>query len=262
MLRDAVAAQVSASNKEFRYRGIEPGRLENFSDACFALAITLLLISTSPPSSFIQVKKFVWEIIPFGLCITLVLMIWHQHFIFFYRYGLRDTKVLVMNGLFLVIVLFYVYPLKFLTRAILLPLTAIFDAEDFHLELRQIYGGGSMDELMIIYGLGAAAVFLVMALLYRYALNKAEQLGLSEIEKFDTKTSMQANVLMASIPLISVIIAMSIQSPNWSGLLSGLSYFLYSPAMTIFWRRKVKARNRLLAIQPVDASNDIEESVQ
>ena len=41
MLRDAVKKHYFGMNKEFRHRGEEPGRLENFSDAVFALAITL-----------------------------------------------------------------------------------------------------------------------------------------------------------------------------------------------------------------------------
>jgi uncharacterized membrane protein len=246
MIRKTLSDHISGTNPEFRFRGIEPGRIENFTDACFALAITLLLISTSPPSSFIQVKKFAWEVIPFGLCITLVVLIWHQHFIFFFRYGLRNSTVLVLNAIFIIIVLFYVYPLKFLARAILIPLTDVFGATEFNAELRQTYAGSNMAELMIIYGLGAMAVFLVLALLYRYALMKAAELELNEIEKFDTHTSMLANVVMACVPLVSVVIAFLFRTSMWAGLISGLSYFLYSPAMTIFWKIKSKKRKEIL----------------
>src|SRR5690349_13808241 len=116
MLREGFKAHLIGANKEFRYRGTEPGRLENFSDACFALAVTLLLISTSPPTTFEQVRRFVWELIPFAMCITLIVLIWHEHFVFFYRYGLRHGRVILLNSIFLILTLFYVYPLKFLTR--------------------------------------------------------------------------------------------------------------------------------------------------
>ena len=122
MIRDAIKKHYLGLNKEFRFRGEEPGRLENFSDAVFALAITLLLISTSPPTNFVQIKRFVWDIIPFCVCITLILLIWHEHFVFYFRYGIRSGRVIVLNTLFLVIVLFYVYPLKFLTKLILIPI--------------------------------------------------------------------------------------------------------------------------------------------
>lgn len=49
MIREALGKHYIGMNKEFRFRGEETGRLENLSDGVFALAITLLLISTSAP---------------------------------------------------------------------------------------------------------------------------------------------------------------------------------------------------------------------
>jgi uncharacterized membrane protein len=248
MLRESLQKHLIGMNKEFRFRGQEPGRLENFSDACFALAITLLLISTSPPTSYAQISKFAWEVIPFSLCIVLILLIWNQHFIFYFRYGLRNATVVVLNTIFLIIVLFYVYPLKFLAKAILLPLTHLFGQDEFHAELVAMYGGGGMGNLMIIYGVGAMCVFLILAALYRYALKKSDELELNSIELFDTKASMQANFLMAAIPFLSVAVAVIFQGSQWAGFWAGITYFLYSPAMTIFW--KIKSRRRAALLTP------------
>lgn len=230
----------------FKYRGVEPGRLENFSDAVFALAITLLLISTSPPTSFDQIKRFTFEIIPFSMCIVLIILIWHEHFTFFYRYGLRDRKVISLNTLFLVIVLFYVYPLKFLTRLILYPIARLVDQQELANEIGAMIKPNDIGALMMIYGFGAFAVFMVLSQMYRYAYKQADQLELTKLERFDTKESIQTNLLMASVPLLSVILAFLFRNSWVAGPVAGFTYFLYTPILSIHGRRSTKKRIVLL----------------
>lgn len=246
MLRESIKKHYLGLNKEFRFRGEEPGRLENFSDAVFALAITLLLISTSPPTNFEQIKRFVWDIIPFCLCITLILLIWYEHFIFYFRYGMRSGKVVMLNTLFLVIVLFYVYPLKFLTKLILFPIAYIFNQEKLLVELKGMISGRDVGELMIIYGLGATSVFIMLMLMYRYALKNADQLELNEIERYDTKSSMHTNLLMALVPLLSTLLAIVFRNSIYAGMFSGFAYFLYTPIMFIHGKRVDNGRKKIL----------------
>ncbi len=246
MFREPLKKHYIGLNKEFRFRGEEPGRLENFSDAVFALAITLLLISTSPPTNFDQIKRFTYDLIPFLLCIVLIMLIWHQHFIFYFRYGLRNATVVVLNTLFLIIVLFYVYPLKFLTRLILQPIAAITGNTDLQAEFKGIIKPEDVGDLMIIYGVGAASVFFVLTLMYRYALKSAEQLELNELEKFDTRVSMQSNALMGVVPLISVVMALIFRGHWMAGLFAGSTYFIYTPIMMIFANRSEKKRKKIL----------------
>jgi uncharacterized membrane protein len=246
MLREGFKAHLIGANKEFRYRGIEPGRLENFSDACFALAITLLLISTSPPTTFEQVRRFVWEVIPFAICITLIMLIWHEHFVFYFRYGLRNGPIIVLNSIFLVITLFYVYPLKFLARTILLPLTYLANETAMFNDLVGMIKARDFGSLMIIYGLGAASSFIVLALMYRHALKMRVELELNEIEVFDTRTKIQANLLLASVPVLSAIVAMFLINSRWAAAVAGPLYFLYTPIMFIWGYRSDKKRTKLL----------------
>lgn len=248
MVREIFGKHYIGMNKEFRFRGEEPGRLENFSDAVFALAITLLLISTSAPSNFDQIKKFVWELIPFCACMVLIVLIWHEHFVFYYRYGFRNTKVVVLNTLFLIIVMFYVYPLKFLCKLLLLyPLALAFDQENILTELSQMAKAADTAQLMIIYGMGAASIFLVLMLMYRYALKNSQLLQLNNIEAFDTQASMIGNLLMATVPLLSVVVAVLFRNSPWAGLMSGVTYFLYMPIMFIYNIRRAKLRKKILA---------------
>jgi hypothetical protein len=261
MLREGFKAHLIGANKEFRYRGTQPGRLENFSDACFALAVTLLLISTSPPSTFEQVRRFVWELIPFSMCITLIVMIWHEHFVFYYRYGLRHGGIVLLNSAFLILTLFYVYPLKFLTRTILLPLTYVTGDTEFYNDLSTMIRGQDWGSLMMIYGFGAAAIFLVLAMMYRYALKRSEELELNEIEVFDTRVRIRTNVLLATVPLLSALTAAYFAGTPWAGAIAGPMYFLYTPLMFIHGYRYDKKRRKLLATLEARAESSAELQV-
>lgn len=249
MIRDKVQ-QFLDPEPGFRHRGKEPGRLENFSDAVFGMAITLLLISTSPPANFDELKRFTYELFPFLACITLIVLIWHEHYIFFQRYGLRNGRMIALNTLFLVIILFYVYPLKFLTKVILVgPLAYLTGNDTLVREIMTMIHAQDVGDLMIIYGIGAASVFLVLALMYRYALSQAAALELNDIECFDTRMSMTANLLMASVPFISLVVAFLLRNSFWAGPVAGFTYFLYTPIMFGFHRKVDKRRKAMLNSQ-------------
>ena len=55
--------------------------------------------------------------VPFALMFAMVCWIWYEHNLFFRRYGLQDPWTVFLNCVLLFVVLFYVYPLKFLTTA-------------------------------------------------------------------------------------------------------------------------------------------------
>lgn len=246
MIREAVKKHYIGMNKEFRNRGEEPGRLENFSDAVFALAITLLLISSSSPTNFSQIKRFVYDLIPFISCIAVIVAIWHQHFIFFFRYGLRHGRIIVLNSIFLVIVLFYVYPLKFLARLTLYPFALVTENKPLIEEFSNVIEWTDVGDLMIIYGSGYAGIFFVLMMMYRYALKLADELGLNEIERFDTQVSITTNMLMGIIPLISVVLCIIFRGHWYAGMLGGMIYFLYQIVMPIYGKKVTKQRKALL----------------
>ncbi len=249
MIREA-ARKYLGQEPGFRYRGTEAGRLENFSDAVFGMAITLLLISSSPPTDFNHLKTFTYELFPFLACITLIVLIWHEHYVFFQRYGLRTGRMITLNTLFLVIILFYVYPLKFLTKVLLVgPLAYLTGNATLLEEIKSMISAYDVAELMIIYGIGATSVFLVLALMYRYALSMAEPLELTTLERFDTRMSMISNLLMATVPFVSLVTAFFLRNSFWAGPVSGFMYFFYTPIMFGFHGRVTRRRKVLLAAE-------------
>src|SRR6185312_9561078 len=98
----------------FRWRGGEIARIEGLSDAVFAFAVTLLVVSLEVPKTFDELAVLMRGFAPFAICFFLLMQIWHEQYRYFRRYNLQDTASTVLNCILLFVVLFYVYPLKFL----------------------------------------------------------------------------------------------------------------------------------------------------
>jgi hypothetical protein len=129
----------------------------------------------------------------------------------------------------------------------LYPLSLILDQPDLAENLSPMFRNASDTALlMIIYGVGFASVFFVLALMYRHALTKSEILGLNEIEKFDTRTSIRTNLLMAAIPTLSLLLAIILKDNRHVGFVSGFTYMLYMPVMFTHGFMMAKKREKLI----------------
>src|SRR5882757_1809311 len=100
--------------KYFRWRGGEITRLEAFCDVVFGFAITLLVVSLEVPHSIAELMTVMRGFLPFAACFAQFVLIWLTHYRFSRRYGLEDTYTVFLNVVLLFLVLFYVYPMKFL----------------------------------------------------------------------------------------------------------------------------------------------------
>ena len=216
MIREGLTG-VSPPERGFRWRGAEITRLEGFSDAVFAFAVTLLVVSLEVPKNFRELLETMRGFTAFAVCFSLLAHICTHHYRFFRRYGLQTPWANFLNCALLFFVLFYVYPLKFL----------------FNLALR---GGSRMDAgdartLFVIYGCGYAAVFLVLALLYVHAWTKREELLLTALERIKTGRSVIDHSAMVAVGLISALLAYLLPL-RWLGM-AGYFYFIIAPYYTV-----------------------------
>src|SRR6266536_5396112 len=98
---------MARASKSEHYRR-EVSRVEGFSDAVFAFAVTLLVVSLEVPHTFEELMDAMRGFPAFALCFAMLSQVWFHHYRYFRRYGLQDTFTVVLNGVLLFVVLFYV----------------------------------------------------------------------------------------------------------------------------------------------------------
>ena len=99
--------------------GREVSRIEGFSDAVFGFALTLLVVSLEVPDNFDGLKEIVRGFVPFAATFALVCWIWFEHYAFFRKFDAEDGLTIFLNCVLLFLVLFFVYPLKFVFATVI-----------------------------------------------------------------------------------------------------------------------------------------------
>ncbi len=241
MLRELAGHQLVPPEKHFRWRGGEITRLEGFTDCVFAFAVTLLVVSLEVPHTYAELIAAMKGFVAFAICFASLVLVWYHHYVFSRRYGLQTRYAVVLNSILIFVVLFYVYPLKFL-------FTLIVDS----------FSGGRLGSakgmiadvdvpsLMVIYSLGFTAVFLLFALMYLHAYRKRTELALNEYEILLTRHTAINHLALAAIGLMVVAAAelLPVRLSGFSGFIFLLNSIYSWIAGSIFGkqRRLVLAR--------------------
>ncbi|TAI49201.1 TMEM175 family protein [Flagellimonas allohymeniacidonis] len=183
-------------------------RVEAFSDAVFAFAATLMVVSIDLNENFILMKSRAFSLLTFGVSFFVLVALWMVHYNYFRRVGYIDNWVIALNSMLLFMVLYYVFPLKSLINTWI--------GED-KITLQ------NLSELFQMYSVGFLLIFLCFALMYRRAYKK-----MKSHEKCITALFYSRHFgIYVIVGAISV--AISIFKLGVSFGLPGMIYFLLGP---------------------------------
>jgi uncharacterized membrane protein len=214
----------------------EISRLEAFSDAVFAFALTLLVVALEVPKNYGELMRTMSGFLPFACCFALLVWIWYEHNLFFRRFGLQDNYTVVLNGALLFVVLFYVYPLKFMFSSLFARIVPALRDTAEPMRLRELANASA------VYSAGFVVLFLMFVLLYRHVYAKRDALGLTELEAFDARAAMGHHTISMGVGLLALALALA--SPNFAPL-SPVTFTLMGPVHWWYGVRSGRERDGL-----------------
>jgi uncharacterized membrane protein len=216
-------------------RGREVSRIEGFSDAVFGFALTLLVVSLEVPDTIEGLKQILRGFIPFAATFALMCWIWFEHYAFFRKFDAEDPLSIFLNCVLLFLVLFFVYPLKFVFALVIPALTRLgppisMSAHDGRL-------------MMWVYSAGFVSMMLIFVLLYWNQYRRRSAFRLSDKQAFEARTGARTHTLSVGVGLVSIALALTVPI-EWiwtAGVIYGLQGPLHWRNGVLIERARVKA---------------------
>jgi len=202
-------------------RNREISRLEAFTDAVFAFAATLLVVSLEVPQDFDALVSQLYGFVAFAVTFGALVAIWTIHNAYFRRYSINDGWITLLNSVLLFVVLFYVFPLKFLADSFFGSLLGI------HATGTTLNSEDDLARLFVLYSLGFCAVFCVIALMYWHAWRSCAALRLNDFQTWEAAYLARHYLLFALIGLLTIVAALLGLGLRYGA--PGMLYFLLGP---------------------------------
>ncbi len=245
MLRQHLFDKRAPADPLFRWRGGDVSRLEGLSDAVFALALTMMIVSVGGGTTFSDIYQTFIDIPAYAASFTMLIFLWYCHYNFFRRYGLEDVVTILLNLVLLFLVLFYALPLQFLPMM----LWKFILGDQAALEAMFLIDGewittalGTPDaSLLIIYSAGYVGIFAVFLLMTARAYALRDQLELDKLEVLLTRGTLLQHVTMVAVGILSIVVVVITGSGMWGGF----CYFLLWPLQMGFGMRIGRHAKRL-----------------
>lgn len=166
--------------------------------------------------------------------------IWNKHFIFFRRYGLADRRIVFLNGLMLLSILFVAYPLRFIFESLF---AYGFQIGFGNSERMLSLGITSFRDAAFITGyfaIGLAFIQTLFSLMYVHAYNARGALGLNSIEITLTRKETWLSLCEVVIAVVVAVAAFLTPLGPFAGFFLFLNLLL-DPKMNWFFKRSIKA---------------------
>jgi uncharacterized membrane protein len=225
----------------FRLRGLGFSRLDAFSDVVFGFALTLLVVALEVPKNFEELHQLLQGFLPFAISFMLLMLVWFGHYTFFRRFGTHDAGTIWLNGLLLFVVLFYVYPMKFLFLSA------------FHLA-GGLAHGSEMREVVLLYAAGLATIYFLFSALYANAYRQRRKLELTPVEQMLTRHFILEE---AGTGLVGIIVCVTaLMLPPFKSAMACLLFMVIGVWKSFMGRRSGRAARRMQsqadAILPIE----------
>lgn len=206
-------------------------RLDQFVDAAFAFAVTLLVIAgASPPESLRELRTALLNIPASATAFVMIAAFWNAHRAFGRMTPVRDGLTVALSLAVVFTVLVYVYPLRLLMQSLF-----------FWISRGALPGQGlirswnDLSTLYQIYGLGFAVLSALCAALFARSAKlapDAETRALAMPYREAWSVCAAAGVLSAAVALLPL------RAAPW---LPPMTYWLIPPAIwaVAAWRKRL-----------------------
>lgn len=192
-------------------------RYDNFTDAAFAFAVTLLVIGgTGAPANFGQLVRALGEIPAFAIGFGIIVLFWLGHVRWRRLRGEGDKRSIWLTLLLVFLVLIYVQPLRAMASAAGVFFTG--QGSGFR---------GDLAGMFAVYGTGFVAMSLTMAGLFSEALRNP---GLAAAGRAEARGERVIWSILALTGFASILISTT-RYGQWAAMLYAtlpISIGLYS----------------------------------
>lgn len=218
----------------FRQRGHQVTRLETFVDAAFAFSLTMLVIMHGQlPDTIDELRMGLRRVPTFAACFVLLMVFWAAHNRWSRRFGLDDARSTVLSLALVLVVMVYVYPLRMVISSALHAMTGGWVPSELGIDTTRGIAllNRDLQTAFMVYAVGFGLLSWLIWQLNAHALRRADALGLSEHERYETRTDLGLHVILAASAAISLVLSLLALAWPWAtlrGLVMTLPVWVYA----------------------------------